>query len=330
MSLEPTTTAKVTLITTKGAIKIDIFAKELPSTSLAFITQCHLNKFQNVSIQVTPQYISFLSPPDQPNSDTLSIVKESHSRIKCKQRGYVAYANGQWLISRGELNQANLQVFGKIDQASSWYIVNDIANGEVNKDTGELVFPVTIENSIVDVPFFKLDLKEKEEVAQGEDEKPKAKKPKVAIDYDVEEEEEDTGVDEEEGTIRIKSAYDTEKKKKRDKAQQDEVVSQADVVPESKLMSVNEKKAEADTGQKEEPYHHNSESHSNHSSSSSDSESVSDSDSDSDSESESDEMDHAPTRDSTIDSPFNPKLDLYNAESITYSELKSHKFIINT
>lgn len=242
MSLEPTTTAKVTLITTKGAIKIDIFAKELPSTSLAFITQCHLNKFQNVSIQVTPQYISFLSPPDQPNSDTLSIVKESHSRIKCKQRGYVAYANGQWLISRGELNQANLQVFGKIDQASSWYIVNDIANGEVNKDTGELVFPVTIENSIVDVPFFKLDLKEKEEVAQGEDEKPKAKKPKVAIDYDVEEEEEDTGVDEEEGTIRIKSAYDTEKKKKRDKAQQDEVVSQADVVPESKLMSVNEKK----------------------------------------------------------------------------------------
>lgn len=322
MSLEPPTTAKVTLNTTKGPIKIDIFAKELPSTSSAFIKLCHFNKFKDTLIQVNRQYISF-SSLTKDNNDL--IPKESHSRIRCKQRGYVAYSNGQWVISRSELSGVD-QVFGKIDQESSWYIVNEVANGEVDKDTGELVFPVTIVNSIVDVPYFKLELGKEDGVGKGdEDERLKVKKPRVVIDYrddDDEEKEEE----EEKSAIQIKSAYDT-RKRKGTKVKSE---SKVDASIESNLETVDQQEREGLNDQRD--INEKDEGEDNNSKSSSENDSDSDSDSDSDFDSENDEENrrHPLKRDPTIDPPFNPNLDLSNAESITYSELKSHKFIINT
>ncbi|KAG5419068.1 CWC27 [Candida metapsilosis] len=329
MSLEPPTTAKVTLTTTKGLIKIDIFAKELPSTSFAFITLCHRNKFQNSSIQIHPNYISFSNTP--PASSELNIPKESYSRIKCKSRGYVAYSNGEWIISRtGDLSSSGVQVFGKIDQESSWYVVNEIAQGEVDVETGDLVFAVTVESSAVDVPYFDLKLDEAQEDEEKGDEVPKVKKRKIAIDYTgVDEEEQE---DEEENVIRIKSAYNTELKKKRqDKHAERETKKDIPTDTEREVTAENEENNESE----EKDY--------DTSNSASASDSNSDSASDSDSDSNSDSNDSASDldsdvdtfsspleRDPTIDPPFNPKLDLSKAESITYSELKSHKFIINT
>lgn len=195
-SLEPQTTAKARLHTTKGVIDIELWAKETPITSRIFLNNILNQKFNGWQFnRILPHFIVQIDG----SSNQELFEDEFNTRIRFNRRGMLGSVNlssrnsntGKFFFTlkdTPELNNKNT-IFGKVVSDSIFNVIK-ISEGELSDDGETPLYPVKIMSSEVLVPYFD-DLK-KEEIAQiGEKiptKKSKKKKSKVKLSLGDEEE----------------------------------------------------------------------------------------------------------------------------------------------
>lgn len=146
--MEPQTTAKVVLNTTKGPIEAELFAKEVPLACTRFLQLCKAGYYDSKPFyRVLPgELIQCGQPEAGKDTDSYGKLKdEPHTRIKLK-RGYLAMASVYTENNRRVPNSATTEFFvalkeipfsgtviGKIT-GDTIYNAQDIARGELTED----------------------------------------------------------------------------------------------------------------------------------------------------------------------------------------------------
>ncbi|ODV69204.1 cyclophilin-like protein, partial [Hyphopichia burtonii NRRL Y-1933] len=209
----PPTTAKVIFHTSKGEIHMEIWAKETPATSRAFIENCINKRYVGLSFnKIIKDYMIQSDSLDKPKT---AFKSEFHSRLRFNQRGYIGASKlegnkssvDSFFITLKELPQFNNEyvLFGKVI-GNSVYNVVDISQSElVNDDTPR--YPTKIQDISVSIKYFedvRVEEMDEEEVQQP----PKKKQAKSRVKLDYEDEEEEETVD-----FRIKSSRGAPKPK---------------------------------------------------------------------------------------------------------------------
>lgn len=210
-SLEPLTTAKVVLETTKGPIEIDLWAKEVPELTREFMQNCLDEKYVGKTFnKILKNYLVQTAPVDE---EKLTNHKdEFHSRIRYDKRGVVGSVHhnrkntnsvGSFFITlkpTPEFNGTYVPI-GKVTNESIYNVMR-ISESEMN---GEVpLYPVKITASKVVVKYFN-DLQRLNRISPEEPlhKKPKrSRQPKLTLNYDMEDEEK------EEETFKLKSAHE--------------------------------------------------------------------------------------------------------------------------
>lgn len=218
-SIEPPTTAKVVLHTTKGPIEIELWAQQAPLACRNFIQLCASRYYENcVFHRIIKNYIVQSGDPSGtgyggvPIYDEGSFKDEFNSRLKFNRRGLVGCANmgkpdsngSQFIITLSptpELNGKNT-LFGRVVGDTIFNVLH-IGESEVGKEDDERpLYPTVITKTEIIIPYFK-DLKSleshenniqksKTSVEASKVDKLKRKKPLVKVSsYDDEDEEED-------------------------------------------------------------------------------------------------------------------------------------------
>ncbi|RKP32029.1 cyclophilin-like protein [Metschnikowia bicuspidata] len=197
MKLQPS--GKVTLVTTKGNIDIDLYPAQVPSLCRAFISNCVNKRFNGCSFdKVTSDVV-------QTQKQSLAALpKEFHSRLKFDGKGDVgllnvgdsrqATADGFFITTRpcSEYNSQYV-IIGKISGDSMFHVMR-IADCDKKDDGESPLYPTTIADSLVSVPFFDDIVEDKALTSSETVDKPKAKKPKRAIKLDFGDDDEITDV----------------------------------------------------------------------------------------------------------------------------------------
>ncbi|CUM48472.1 Peptidyl-prolyl isomerase CWC27 [Debaryomyces fabryi] len=208
-TLEPATTAKVVLITTKGPIEIEIWAKEVPNISRVFIQNCLDRKYIGTTFnKVIKDYLVQTSKIKE--AEGLQLKDEFHSRLRFNKRGLVGAVHDDKRNSNNvdsifitmkttpEFNN-NYVLFGKI-MGDSIYNVVKINESELESEETPM-YPAEITDIKVLVQYFDDLVESREQITEPAKKKAKkAKKPRVKLDYALEDED-DTG-------FKMKSAHD--------------------------------------------------------------------------------------------------------------------------
>ncbi|CCH47010.1 Peptidyl-prolyl isomerase cwc-27 [Wickerhamomyces ciferrii] len=234
-TLEPQTSAKARIHTTKVPIDVELWAKEAPITCRIFLTNVLNQKFNGWLFNRV--LTNFIVQVDGLLNQELH-EDEFNSRIRFNKRGYLGSINlgsrnsntGKFFITlkdTPELNNKNT-IFGKVVGDSIFNVIK-ISEGEVSDDGETPLYPVKITKSEILVPYF--DDLVKEEVSDKQPKetnlkKTKKKKPKVklSLGVDGEEGEEDT---EPVKKIKMKSAHEllNDKKLSKEEAKVEETPS---------------------------------------------------------------------------------------------------------
>lgn len=225
--MEPSTSAKVILHTTKGPIDIELWAKECPLTSRNFLQHCLDGYYNGCEFhRIVPDYIIQSGDPTNSGFGGESIYEspyfkdEFHSRLRFNKRGILASANigepntngSQFLITLKQAPELNGKhtIFGRVI-GESFYNVLQIADTELDTDTEKPLYPTAITKTEVVIPYFD-DLRQtplaKAEVSVEKTKTPRSvpqKQRKVAIRYNSE--------DEDDEAINFKLAPQKKKKK---------------------------------------------------------------------------------------------------------------------
>ncbi|KAH3675669.1 hypothetical protein WICMUC_002586 [Wickerhamomyces mucosus] len=213
MSLEPQTTAKVRLHTTKGPITIELWAKETPITSRIFLNNVLNQNFNNWEFnRVIPNFLIQVDNNQDQNNEYFQ--DEFNPRIKFNKRGLLGSVNNDkpntntnkffiTLNEAPELNRKNT-IFGKIKDDSIFSVLQ-MSEGELNGETP--LFPTKIIKSEVLIPYFddlKLDNIKDISQIKTTDQKKKKKNNKVKLKlYENDEEEFDEEIE-----IKMKSMHE--------------------------------------------------------------------------------------------------------------------------
>ncbi|KAK9245585.1 cyclophilin-like domain-containing protein [Lipomyces tetrasporus] len=209
-ALEPPTTAKVILHTTKGPIEIELWAKETPKASRNFLQHC-IDGYYDGTIfhRVVADFLIQGGDPTGTGHGGRSIYTEEggfpsefHSRLRFNRRGLLGNAeaeemndNSQFFITLAatpELQRKNT-IFGRV-MGDTIYNILKIGEADLDKDDRPL-YPTKITHTEILVNYFP-DMKRRkspqQEIAAAEQQKrkrPKAAKPKVKMSFGVEEDE---------------------------------------------------------------------------------------------------------------------------------------------
>lgn len=191
--MELTTTASVRLVTGKGNIDIDLYAKEIPNACRHFLQNCLDERFVGLQfMRITPDLVE--APPKK---QELKILREFHSRVRFSSRYSVAIPNvkdSQYACPDGffittkplaELNN-HFVIIGKVVGDS---IYNVVKIHEAEKKDETPVFPVSITKCEILEPYFTDLLKSVSDVSTPEPQR-KKQKTKVKLSYGDDEEEE--------------------------------------------------------------------------------------------------------------------------------------------
>lgn len=323
-SLEPTTTAKVILETTKGPVEIDLWAKEVPELTREFMQNCLDEKYVDKTFnKILKDYLVQTTPIDEEKLTTHK--DEFHSRIRYDKRGVVGSIHhnkkntnsvGSFFITLKPTPEFNGKYvpIGKVTNDSIYNVVK-ISESEMN---GEVpLYPVRITATKVVVKYFN-DLQPLNKVIPQEplSKKPKRnRQPKLTLNYDLEDEKI------EEDTFKIKSAHEMLGDKKLsnkilvDKPEEDKTIRESTKVsiPEARqepTQSHNQGDVSEKSDLKEEfqlDLH----------------------DDDRERSSPSSPVPKT-TRDKTIDSDYDSDLDLSDSGSIDWELFNQHKFYSNS
>lgn len=193
MSIEPSTSAKCIIKTSKGRIDIELWARELPKTTKVFLEACQGQRLERLDALRSDGTVTVVG--GTPNE---KLVIEHHARIRSCRRGSVGYdrSTNLWFLSSRECSVYDNDrwiLIGKIVGESN-YVLRRIVDESELVDNGKFVYPPIVNQTEVTVPFF--DLKSTPEA-------PKSKfvnsnlaslkrgNPKVKLAYDYEEDEEE-------------------------------------------------------------------------------------------------------------------------------------------
>ncbi|KAK9429036.1 cyclophilin-like domain-containing protein [Lipomyces doorenjongii] len=210
-ALEPPTTAKVILHTTKGPIEIELWAKETPKASRNFLQHCMDGYYDGT---IFHRVISdFLIQGGDPTgtghggqsiyTDEGGFSSEFHSRLRFNRRGLLGNAesetmndNSQFFITLAatpELQRKNT-MFGRV-MGDTIYNILKIGEADLDMDDRPL-YPTKVTHTEILVNYFP-DMKQRkaphEETAAVGKKKTKkgtAVKPKVKMSFGIEEGEE--------------------------------------------------------------------------------------------------------------------------------------------
>ncbi|CAD6649845.1 XXYS1_4_G0021190.mRNA.1.CDS.1 [Saccharomyces cerevisiae] len=206
-NIEPQTTAKCILYTTKGNIAIELWAKECPETCKRFLSMLSDGAFTNGEFkELKPtQWLMF-------NSNSIgeyrTVAEEKNPRIRFNRDGLLGWdrQRNTWFItvladSKHVLNDCN--VFGKI-VGKSIYIFREILGGEIedssrDNDVKRFMYPAVLKDVEITIPFFedifgsKRRLEDNEKKEQ-EPAKKLVKSTKVKMVYEDEQEDDDGDV----------------------------------------------------------------------------------------------------------------------------------------
>ncbi|EDO15355.1 hypothetical protein Kpol_457p6 [Vanderwaltozyma polyspora DSM 70294] len=159
VNLEPQTTAKCIIYTSKGNLNVELWAKECPIASKLFIETC-LSKFWVGSSlgefgeDGSKLYIDF----DGDTKFKDSIAMESNSRLLFNREGLLGWDidAGLWFVTTSEKCDGKRKILiGKIvDQTI--YNFREICNGEKSKkNSNKFLYPADITDIEVTIPYFK-------------------------------------------------------------------------------------------------------------------------------------------------------------------------------
>lgn len=207
-SLEPATTAKVILVSTKGPIEIDIWAKEVPNVSRQFIQNCIDKKY--VGMTFSKVIKDYLIQTSKINEQGPLMKDEFHSRLKYNKRGLLGAVHNDkrnttnvdsifiTLKPTPEFNN-NYVLFGKLVGESIYNVVK-INESELESEETPL-YPAEITDIKIPIQYFEDLVKSEETVHEPPKKKAKkVKKNQVKLDYDVE--------DDQDTDFKMKSAHD--------------------------------------------------------------------------------------------------------------------------
>lgn len=200
MSLEPTTSARVILETTKGSIEIELYAKETPIASRWFLNSCLNDYFTGQSFdRVVKDFL-------MQSKSTLdgSFPDEVNHRLKFDKKGVVASCgDGGFFISLNPSPELNGKqtVIGKV-VGDSFYTIVRINESELDGETP--LYPTKIVSAQVVEGYFE-DLKKSEVVEEKVVVRPKKK---MRLSYDDESEAE------QEQEVKMVSAHEILKDKR--------------------------------------------------------------------------------------------------------------------
>lgn len=170
--MEPSTSAKVILHTSKGPVDLELWAKETPKTCRNFLQHCVNGYYNGTEFhRVIKNFAVQAGDPTNTGSGGQSIYEtpffsdEFHSRLRFSKRGVLAMANmgepntngSQFIITLGpapELNGKNT-IFGRV-VGDSFYNILQIASSELEDGAqdGTPLYPATIVKTEVTVPYF--------------------------------------------------------------------------------------------------------------------------------------------------------------------------------
>ncbi|SCU84957.1 LADA_0D04896g1_1 [Lachancea dasiensis] len=160
-SLEPQTSAKCTICTSVGPLKLGLWARECPQTVSRFLKNCAKGSYDGVSFERKVFDAAIQTAEiDQPTWGAL----ETNSRIKMDQRGLVAvesHSKGAFFVTLRETTALNgkVTVIGKLVD-NSYYTLLEIASKELKSEpsqTAEFLYPATIESILLDEPYFEVE-----------------------------------------------------------------------------------------------------------------------------------------------------------------------------
>ncbi|AJW06609.1 Cwc27p [Saccharomyces cerevisiae YJM1418] len=206
-NIEPQTTAKCILYTTKGNIAIELWAKECPETCKRFLSMLSDGTFTNGEFkELKPtQWLMFNA---NSTGEYRTVAEEKNPRIRFNRDGLLGWdrRRNTWFItvladSKHVLNDCN--VFGKI-VGKSIYIFREILGGEIeassrDNDVKRFVYPAVLKDVMITIPFFedifgsKRRLEDNEKKEQ-EPAKKLVKSAKVKMVYEDEQEDDDGDV----------------------------------------------------------------------------------------------------------------------------------------
>lgn len=214
-SLEPPTTAKAILHSSKGPIEIELWAKECPLASRNFLQLCLDGYYDGCKFhRVVRDFIVQSGDPSGTGYGGSAIYEngdfadEFHSRLKFNRRGLVGCANtgekdtngSQFIITLApapDLNGKNT-LFGRV-VGETFYNVLTIGEAEIEEDDRPL-YPAKITSTEVIVPYFPDLRKDRGHDARNQQsydlsmKKDKKRKPQVKLSYNDDEEDEDEGI----------------------------------------------------------------------------------------------------------------------------------------
>lgn len=244
MSIEPQTTAKVRIHTSKGIIDIELWAKETPITSKLFLNSILNEEFNGLEFnKIIPNFLIQINSNDFGET----FIDEFNSRLKFNRRGLLGSVNlnkknsnvNRFFITLNETSELNNKntMFGKVTNDGIFTVLK-ISEGEI--DGERPVYPVKITKSEVLIPYFddlvKIDKKVDKVV------KPKKKKQKIKLNIDNED---DIDLD-----IKMKSLHETKKDKKEERKDSKEAIQVEKV--EEKVKEKAKEKVEDKVEEKEE------------------------------------------------------------------------------
>ena len=172
-SMEPTTSGKVVLETTKGEIEIELWAKEMPLASRNFVQLCMENYFDNTQFhRIIPGFMVQGGDPTNTGAGGESVYTdgiegkyfkdEFHTRISFNRRGLLACANqskpntngSQFFITLAACRHLDGKhtIFGKI-VGPTMFNVLQMENLEIGEDDRPVYPPKILSTKIVRNPF---------------------------------------------------------------------------------------------------------------------------------------------------------------------------------
>ncbi|KAK9464969.1 peptidyl-prolyl isomerase cwc27 [Lipomyces arxii] len=182
-ALEPPTTAKVVLHTTKGPIEIELWAKEAPKATRNFIQHCMDGYYDNTIFhRVVPDFLIQGGDPSGTGHGGRSIYadqggfpSEFHSRLRFNRRGLLGNADGDetndnsqffiTLAATPELQKKNT-MFGRV-MGDTIYNVLKIAEAELDKNERPL-YPAKVTHTEILTNYFD-DMKPKRATGQADE-----------------------------------------------------------------------------------------------------------------------------------------------------------------
>ncbi|CAI1763252.1 hypothetical protein SEUBUCD646_0P02200 [Saccharomyces eubayanus] len=162
-NIEPQTTAKCILYTTKGNIAVELWAKECPQTSRRFLTKLSDGTYVNGKFsELKPNQLLRFSTDG--TAEKCAVAQERNPRIRFSKDGLFGWDRQRdtWFItvqadSKHVLNDCN--VFGKI-VGKSIYAFREILSGEIetttqNDEVKQFMYPAVLKSSEITIPYFK-------------------------------------------------------------------------------------------------------------------------------------------------------------------------------